>query len=46
MGLHCCCTADIFVMFDQVVNHVGYGDFGSYHPFNETTDFHNCDGAF
>lgn len=33
-------------MFDQVVNHVGYGDFGSYHPFNETTDFHNCDGAY
>lgn len=31
-------------MFDQVVNHVGYGDFGDYHPFNATTDFHNCDG--
>lgn len=44
-----CCpaaaAADIYVMFDQVVNHVGYGDFSSYHPFNETTDFHNCDGA-
>jgi hypothetical protein len=32
-------------MFDQVVNHVGYGDFSSFHPFNETSDFHNCDGA-
>jgi hypothetical protein len=31
-------------MFDQVVNHVGYGDFSDYHPFNATTDFHNCDG--
>jgi len=32
-------------MFDQVVNHVGYGDFSEYYPFNATTDFHNCDGG-
>lgn len=31
-------------MFDQVLNHVGYGDFKEYYPFNASTDFHNCDG--
>jgi len=39
-----CNTAGIFVLFDQVINHVGYGDFAEYYPFNKTEDFHDCNG--
>jgi hypothetical protein len=38
-------ASDIFVMFDQVINHVGYGDFATFAPFNASSDFHDCDGA-
>lgn len=35
----------MLVLFDLVINHVGYGDFSSYNPFNKTSDFHDCDGT-
>ena len=37
-------SAGIHVMLDVVVNHVGYGDYSYYHPFNKPEHFHNCTG--
>jgi hypothetical protein len=31
-------------MFDMVINHVGYGHYSSFHPFNSAEDFHDCEG--
>ncbi|KAF8067137.1 mok12 [Scenedesmus sp. PABB004] len=39
-------AAGMFVLFDLVINHVGYGVWESYSPFNKTTDFHDCNGCF
>ena len=36
--------AGIHVMLDVVVNHVGYGDYSYFHPFNQPEHFHNCTG--
>lgn len=35
----------MFVLFDQVINHVGYGDYAQFSPFNQSSDFHDCNGA-
>lgn len=35
---------NIYVLFDLVINHVGYGDWQTFSPFNQTSDFHDCDG--
>ncbi len=40
-----CRQQNVAVLFDMVYNHVGYGDFAQYNPFNATSDFHDCDGA-
>lgn len=31
-------------MFDMVINHMGYGDAQFFHPFNASSDFHDCNG--
>jgi len=35
----------MLVLFDLVINHVGYGNWQTFYPFNKTTDFHDCNGA-
>ena len=35
----------LWVMHDLVVNHVGYGDWAAFRPFNKVGDFHDCNGA-
>jgi hypothetical protein len=34
----------MYVMFDMVINHVGYGDYSSFNPYNSPEDFHDCEG--
>ena len=34
----------MLVLFDLVINHVGYGNWQTFHPFNKTSDFHDCNG--
>jgi glycosidase len=35
---------NVLLLFDLVINHVGYGDYESYSPFNSSSDFHDCNG--
>lgn len=35
----------MLVLFDLVINHVGYGNWQTFYPFNKTSDFHDCNGA-
>ncbi|KAK9813846.1 hypothetical protein WJX73_001548 [Symbiochloris irregularis] len=37
--------AGVRVMMDIVANHVGYGDYSYFNPFNQPDDFHNCTGC-
>lgn len=32
------------MLFDMVINHMGYGDTATYNPFNNSQDFHDCEG--
>jgi pullulanase/glycogen debranching enzyme len=35
----------LLVVQDVVLNHVGYGDWATFRPFNQLTDYHDCNGA-
>ncbi|WIA30033.1 hypothetical protein OEZ86_000128 [Tetradesmus obliquus] len=40
-----CHNSVVYVMFDMVINHMGYGNAQFFHPFNASSDFHDCNGC-